>query len=447
MRARLSRLTQRLLGRRGPAPQGAPSAGPRSPARRADAAAEPDPRGPRLRSTGRLLHLLRNHYLLAKVAPRLGMKVAWVTSGAPVELLRAFDIMAIYPENHGAICGARKVAGSLSGHAEQRGFSRDLCSYARADLGFAFGGKSPVGGYARPDVLFCCNNICDTVVKWYEALAWHFRVPLILIDTPFVVAGEPPDHAVSYVKGQLEHAAEQFEALVGRPLRMRRFESTLELARQNVTLWRQVLEASRARPAPMNCFDAFVHMAPIVTLRGSHIVNDYYRALLAELRHRVERGIAAVPGERVRLVWDNLPIWYELGRLSRFLASQKACLVADTYTTAWADNDLRADAGFEGMARVYTRVFLNRGLEPKTASLERLLHEYQADGFVMHSNRSCKPYSFGQYDMRRRVSAATGKPGLVLEGDMADEAHFADGPAYNRLQAFCEQILAEQVAP
>ena len=39
-----------------------------------------------------------------------------------------------------------------------------------------------------PDLLFCCSNICNTVLKWYENLAKSLHIPLVMFDM-FLVAG------------------------------------------------------------------------------------------------------------------------------------------------------------------------------------------------------------------------------------------------------------------
>ena len=44
--------------------------------------------------------------------------------GAPVEPLVALGYYLLYPENHGAVCGIRRVAEKLCGKAEAAGFSR-----------------------------------------------------------------------------------------------------------------------------------------------------------------------------------------------------------------------------------------------------------------------------------------------------------------------------------
>ena len=132
--------------------------------------------GPPLRCAGRLKEIMTRHYFLSRYAE--GAKpVAWVTSGAPVEMLRPFDFYTVYPENHGALCGAQKAGPELCSLAEERGYSQDLCSYARIDLGTCFSGKTPVGRLPKPDLLFASNNICQTVIYWFRVLAHHCEDP------------------------------------------------------------------------------------------------------------------------------------------------------------------------------------------------------------------------------------------------------------------------------
>jgi benzoyl-CoA reductase/2-hydroxyglutaryl-CoA dehydratase subunit BcrC/BadD/HgdB len=157
-----------------------------------------------IRSMAQMVKLMSEYYMGAKMAEGSGRKIAWVTSGAPVELLYAADVIPIYPENHAALCGAQKMSVDLCQAAEARGYSRDICSYARTDLGAIFSGVSPVMGLPKPDFLLCCNNICGTVTKWYQNLQRHFGVPLLFLDAPFL-HDEPTPEAVEYVHAQLEH--------------------------------------------------------------------------------------------------------------------------------------------------------------------------------------------------------------------------------------------------
>ncbi len=396
--------------------------------------------GPPLRSTGRLKEIMTRHYYLSRYAE--GAKpVAWVTSGAPVELLRVFDFYTFYPENHGALCGAQKVGSELCEAAEEQGFHQDLCSYARIDLGACFSGKSPVGKLPKPDLLFASNNICRTVVYWYRVLAHHWKVPLIVFDTPYNFE-EIRDGDLSYMVSQLEGMIPVLERVSGREFNYGRFQEVIQIAREASITWGEVLATMKARPSPMTIFDAFGHLAPIVSLRGLPVALNYYRSLLSELKGRVEKGVGAITDERKRLMWDNIAIWYKVRDLSDIFAERGMNFVTATYTNAWAETTSYIDKNnpFGSLAKAYSLVILNNNLNRRLKLMERLIKEYEVDGLVIHSARSCKPYSVGQYDLKRLLMERVGVPSVVIEADIADSRAYAEEQTRTRLEAFFEAV-------
>lgn len=398
------------------------------------------PFGPPLRVSAQLKELLSQHYLAGRHVAGT-RPVAWVTSGAPVEFLRAIGYFVHYPENHGAVCGVRKIAPELAAEAEAAGYSRDICSYARTDFGSLFSGRTPVGRLPRPDLLLCCTNICQTVLSWYRVLAHHLHVPLVVIDTPFLYDEARP-HDLAYVRRQLEDAIPVAERVAGRSLRARDLEGVLQRSKEATELWLAVLRRCRHVPSPMSAFDQFIHMGPIVEMRDEPATAAYYRALLAELDHRAARGIGAVTGERRRLLWDNLPIWFRIRDLSRRLAERGVAVVASTYTNAWGElaELIRPGDGLDAVARVYLHPILNRGTGHKLRTMVRMVDEYGIDGVILHSDRSCKPYSIGQMDQTERLYREHDVPALLLEADHNDSRVYSEEQTVNRLEAFLEGL-------
>ena len=397
---------------------------------------------PPLGVSPRLKELISRHYLKGRHAEG-HTKVAWVTSGAPVEFLIALGYLPIYPENHGAVCGIRRKSEGLARVAEEAGYSQDICSYARTDIGSVLSGETPVGKLPKPDLLLACTNICQTVLHWYRVLAEHFGVPLAIVDTPFVYQAAD-EHALRYVQAQIEGAIEVAERVAGRSLSPRRLEDATRHSREAVVLWREILSRAKARPAPITAFDAFIHMAPIVEMRGEPFTVDYYRALLQELDARVATGTGALRSEGKRVIWDNLPMWFYLRKLSNLLAEHGVAMVASTYTNAWAELADRIDPArpLESAAWLYTHPILNRGTGHKLQTLTRMVSEYAADGVILHSDRSCKPYSVGQMDQRDRLSREVGVPALLLEADHNDPRAYSEEQGNTRLAAFLEVLGA-----
>jgi benzoyl-CoA reductase/2-hydroxyglutaryl-CoA dehydratase subunit BcrC/BadD/HgdB len=389
----------------------------------------------------RMKEIMTVYYMEAKSARIGGKKVAWITSGGPVEPLIAMDVIPVYPENHGAMIGASKMGVGLCEKAESMGYSSDLCSYARADIACAAVNGGPIGGLPRPDMLVCCNNICGTVLKWYEVQARYFNVPLFIFDTPFCHT-EYTEEIHRYVRRQLDEYVLFLESVCGKKMDHTRMETVGKLSLAGQKLWQAVLDTTANIPSPMTAFDAFYHLALIVSLRGTPIVIDYYTQLLAKMKDRVAKGIAAVADEKYRLLWDNLPIWYRTRWLSEKLAAHNACLVADTYTSAWCGSMKYIDENhfFDSMAGAYTRIYLNIGVDEMARTVLEMVDKYKVDGFLMHSNRSCKPYSLGQYDIQRIVEKEKGIPCLIIEADMVDERSFSESQISTRIDAFMEMI-------
>ncbi len=384
--------------------------------------------------------LVARHYLKGRYANLHG-KVAWVTSGAPVELLKALDFYVLYPENHGAVCGTLRVAEDICSEAEKAGYSRDICSYARTDIGALLSGKTPVGKLPRPDLLMACTNICQTVLHWYRVLAHHFDVPLVLIDTPFIYT-ELTDHALAFVKRQLQEAVPIIEQVAGRALDELELERTTHLSWRASQLWMEIMERSQQRPAPMSVFDQFIQMAPIVEMRGDAVTVDFYTAMLKELDERIAQGVGVVKHEKKRLLWDNLPIWYRLRYLGELLGRHGIVIVASTYTNAWGELAALIDPQhpWDSMARTYSYPILNRGTGVKLHTMRDMIEKYHLDGVILHSDRSCKPYSLGQMDQRERLIRDYGVPALLLEADHNDPRAYSEEQVANRLAAFVEML-------
>jgi benzoyl-CoA reductase/2-hydroxyglutaryl-CoA dehydratase subunit BcrC/BadD/HgdB len=373
--------------------------------------------------------------VLARLRP-----LAYVTSGAPVEIMEAMGILTLYPENYGALCGARGAAVDLCQIAEATGYPADLCSYARGHIGAVLQPKNaPLNGMPRPDLLVCCTNICGTVHKWYEALADLYDVPLFVLDVPFQRTTPAEPHIVAYVTDQLHEFVAWLEAHTGRRMKPNKFHSVLAFSSEAVALWQEILEFGKHTPSPINAPDLFIAMAPIVALRGTRRAINCYRRLKAELEERVAQGISAVAGERCRLLWDNIAIWYRLYRFFRPFMDAGACFVADTYTNSWTI-ELDLEEPFVSLARAYTGVFINIDLPTRLRTITDLARRFHVDGMVMHANRSCKPFSITQSDVRDTLREELSLPVLILEADMCDSRLYNEGSVRERVAAFLETL-------
>ncbi|MDR2132799.1 MAG: 2-hydroxyacyl-CoA dehydratase family protein [Clostridiales Family XIII bacterium] len=381
---------------------------------------------------------LAAHYAAALKAKGEGRPVAWATSISPQELLEAFDIDVVYPENHAAAIGARKCAPQFIARAESKGYSKDNCSYSRVNFGYADIRESEAGNIPMPDLLFCCGNICHTVIKWYENLSKTLNVPLILFDMPFNHTYEAPAHSVAYMRAQIDDAIARLEAITSKKLDRDKLYEIMRISNETCEWWKKATDLAKRRPSPLNGFDMFNYMAVIVCMRGKPEGRAIFKKWHDELLEKAERGLGPWRDaeEKYRILWDGIACWPHLSFTYKTLKKYGVNLVTSTYPKSW---NIRYECGdLDGMARAYSSNYANRNLDFGEDSLRALVDEFDLDGIVYHSNRSCKLMDFRQYEVQRRTEAATGVPSVIFDGDQTDPSAFSEGQYETRIQALCE---------
>jgi benzoyl-CoA reductase/2-hydroxyglutaryl-CoA dehydratase subunit BcrC/BadD/HgdB len=73
----------------------------------------------------------------------------------------------------------------------------------------------------------------------------------------------------------------------------------------------------------------------------------------------------------------------------------------------------------------------------------QMIQDFHIDGAILHSDRSCKPYSLGQIDQRNQLLQQTDTPALLLEADHSDPRSFSEEQAIARLEAFIEILYQD----
>lgn len=382
--------------------------------------------------------LMAKYYQEGKEAREKGIPVVWITAVAPVEIIYAAGLFPYYPENFGALAAARKVADKLSMVAEARGYAHDLCGYARCGIGDAYAEEHPVGEIVKPDLLFCCNTQCGSLSKWFEVASRFYHAPYFLLDAP-QMGHEPDKLGEQYFIAQLKELISFLEEFTGRPFDYDRLKEVLRLSNEACRLWNEILDTAALKPAPFGFFDACFHMAPIVTWRGTEEAVTYYRALKEEVDARIKEGIPAIPEERYKVYFDHIPLWPKLRWFSDFFAEHHALVAVSQYTHSWAYS-FDMDRPLESLAENYTEEFVNRCFDYRVQLKINFMKKYNCDGFVLFSNRSCKPNAFGLYDKRNIISKLTGLPGAVFEADMSDLRFFSESQVRAELEPFFEQL-------
>ncbi|MFO8050051.1 MAG: 2-hydroxyacyl-CoA dehydratase family protein [Desulfosudaceae bacterium] len=412
---------------------------------------------PEKNKTGRrLTSLLGNTYLDIHARAAAGAFVVWGAIIVPAEIFQGFEnVVGCFPESHSALCAAKGIGGDQCLKAENLGYSMDLCSYARIDIGCLSDGnqESPTMGLPRPDLLVSNTNNCSLLTKWFDVHSRAMEVPHFILDVPFCY-GPQREKDREYIVSQLRDLIKTVEKMSGQKFDPDRFYQAVSHSASAVVDWKRFMACAEHRPSGITVFDSFVQMAPFLVARGTPELAEHYQLLADETEANVRRGVFPVPNEQYRLLWDNIAPWHQLRKMSARLAELGANIVSAPYTSCIGSVEgsfdlLLFDENEDPLwylARIQNHSVCPQGMELRLAALGPVIEQLGIDGVVFASNRSCKVFSVMQMDEQKQVREKYGIPTVMIEVDHADVRKFSEESVYTRLEALLENIDASRRA-
>jgi len=397
-----------------------------------------------LEAQKKLKKILENYFVGIKPP------IAWCTSAGPAEILRTLGFEVYFPENHGAMLGASRLAGKYIPKAHQVGFAGDICSYLTADIGAWLMNETPLSdayglkSIPKPEMIVFNTNQCREVAEWFNFYGREFNCPVVGI--------YPPRYLEEISKNYIDNVVAQFrkvisvgEEVIGKKLDPKELEKVVALSFEGTQLWKQVLETAKSKPSPLSFFDGTILMAPIVMLRGTKICVDFYTETLNELKGLLNKTQTdSNECNQIRLYWEGMPIWGRLRSLAEFFNENNTAVVASTYCNSWIFDDFNPENPLESMALAYTKIFINRGENTKLTYMEKMLNEFDIDGIVFHDSKTCFNNTNSRFGLPKRLKDATGIDVLTIDGDLNDLRFFSDGQTRTKLETFIEQIKSKK---
>jgi len=404
--------------------------------------------------------MLAGHYRRLEAAPETGEPVVYTfVPGNLTELIRSFDALPVLPEINALQSAMRGKSQAYIAAAERAGHSEDVCSYVKCDVGMLKAGNvGPTGTrLPKPDLLLLSYTGCYTFMKWFELLREEYGCPTVFLHVPYQGDGRQTPEQRAYVVRQIrKELIPALERITGQHYDEERLRENLERSAASEEDLVAVLESARLDPSPIDAyFGAVYYVGPIFSaFRGTPEGAAYYRALRAEVEERASRrsGPLTPSGrldrQKYRLVIEGPPNWTHFRDFWRMFSDEGAVVVASTYSKVGGTYDFgfRHDPSdpLGTMADYCSGCYTNLSLPERVAMLVRYAREYRADGFLIHSVKSCNSFSAGQLTILREVEKRTGIPGGFLESDLVDARYFSSANLKNRLESYFQMLDARR---
>ncbi len=381
---------------------------------------------------------------------------AWTLSAIPEGL--GDDVYPLTSEPYGAtIAYFKEFALKCQEAVEKAGYIRDLCSYMRNYWGsiildkFILADGTIIDEFPAPDFIWQ-DHICCSHAKWYQVVREleakkGKEIPFYCIDVGVGSYKQINERRINYVVRQIEDGIKWLEKVTGRDYDDDRLIQAIYNECKSTALWSEICTYNRAIPAPLDEKSMYSLYVLGTLMKSKKECVEFYEKLLAEVKDRVERGIAAVPTERLRLITDTQPPWGFL-QIFRYMEKFGAVSIGSLYTFGligvwevkedgrWGPPVPPQDRGIEFKDREEALKFYvewNLKYKPewqhfyhpklKSEMMIRIVKEWNVDAVLLHYNRGCEGLSLGIAENRLAL-IKEGIPVLPFEGNMGDEREF-----------------------
>ncbi len=409
--------------------------------------------GKMLNATNKLKNEMGRHFLAIEQAYRDGKPTAWATAGTPVEFLYTMDVQPMLPENSATISAALKKSQDFIELAETEGFSYDLCSYFKTNVGAVLSNADmSVGGTRKPTFMLSSDVICDTHVNWFQVQAERFNVPHFTIDVPHVVSNttnRQREYFKKYIIEQLWELLDFIKEITGNEYNKEKAQEIAINSYEMGKIWQDVFELRKNIPCPVSTRDTFGGLFPLFTMTGLKSPIKLYKRMYSEAKQRVENGIGALEQEEYRLMFEGIPFWYNLRFFSN-LERWNAIIVYEPYVYAFTKytnpnitKEMVIKNPVESMAELVLSFWYIYDLKTRVKMFKETVKDWKIDGVILHDNLSCRPNACGMYDLKRKLMEEADIPSLVITSDMNDPRKMNETQVLNQIESFIE-ILRER---
>ncbi|MBU1184678.1 MAG: 2-hydroxyacyl-CoA dehydratase family protein [Proteobacteria bacterium] len=419
----------------------------------------------RLESSALARPLVNKMYMEGALAGMEERPVAWsmVNWWEGDIIMRAMGVTPVYPENFGTVCAALGMAQKYMGVSAAGGFPTHLCGYAQNTIGYTTEMKrdgkvpegAPLGGMAQPTFMLCSEGYCDARFKWFQSLRQFWNVPVWTLPFPHPAYTDPnlqDVHKVNveYMAVELQGFIAFLENLLKKKLDRDKLETMLNNQEKVFEVWWKINELRKAKPCPMHARDFWTMMVPCFYMAYDPETLAVYQQVYNEVKARVDNGIGAIPDEKYRLVFSELPPWHSLGFFDKL--AERGWNFAAESTSYHPPPPMELNGGGDLLYRIArwtywsyinTRYRAAKMGYPAVGAAQPYYNwgvEYKIDGILTHPLVTCRAATFGLTHSMNVLRDKLDIPGMSIQGDIVDLTVFDAATALNQAPAFEESM-------
>ena len=310
--------------------------------------------------------------------------------------------------------------------------------------------RAPWGGLPKPAVIIGSTD-CDAGMRLTEIWAREYDTMLFPIEQtsmtrPYKHWWEKiNDHWDTVIEPhRLDLRVEELKSLIrflevttGKVFRMSRFLEVMELINEQESYFRKARDLiAKTVPSPVGLPDQLSNYPP-QWQRGTTQGRDLTRMFYEEVRERVEKGEAACPNEKLRLMWLGAGLWTNTSFYQYFEEKYGATFVCSIYLSIAADGYTRKILNNDPLRALASRhVFLGLGDDTWLVKEAKL---HGVNGAIQMVGKNCKAYM--RAPLTQMAFERAGIPALSIPCDNVDARQWDEEKIRSLVSIFIEERL------
>ncbi|HUA18617.1 MAG TPA: 2-hydroxyacyl-CoA dehydratase family protein [Bryobacteraceae bacterium] len=383
---------------------------------------------------------------------------AIVQADMPFELFAVMDVPVVSNQWWAALIAAKKLSEHYLDGLNARGYHEGLCRYCSLGLASTLDGdpeRAPWGGLPKP-ALLAARLTCDCIQRVFSIWAESFGSPLIVLENPGARLLPPRWWELSrhrwnelFENDRLDLMVQDLGSLVralkkitGRKFDLDRLRVLMEGVNRQEEYFDEVRELiCRAPKTPVRMNEQVQNVMTAQWHRGSAWAVEHARRFRDEVRQHVEQGVAAYPGERLRLMWIGAGLWHDTPFYTAFEEDYGAVFVWSMYLAFGPDGYIRYGLDDPMRALASRIVSMNEQLHNPPWANEWMVEQakrHRIDAALLLIPLGTRPSASGSFFIDRALEQAR-IPVLTIWADMVD-SRLWDGEAMRaRVRRFLEE--------
>jgi benzoyl-CoA reductase/2-hydroxyglutaryl-CoA dehydratase subunit BcrC/BadD/HgdB len=357
----------------------------------------------------------------------------------PFELFAVMDVPVVSNQWWAALIAAKRLAPAYLDALNDMGLHEGLCRYCSLSMACTLApdrAAPPWGGLPKP-ALMSARLTCDCIQRVFASWAEAFGTEFIPIDNPG--ASELPPrwwelsrhrwrelaepHRLEFTIAQLKTLIAALERITGRRFDVEALRTLMDGVNRQEAYFEEVRELICSAPhTPVRMHEQIANVMAAQWLRGSDWAVGHARAFRDEVKARVDRGTAAHPGERLRLMWVGAGLWHDTAFYTAFEEELGAVFVWSMYLAFGPDGYIRYGLDDPLAALASRTVSMNEQLHNPPWANEWIVDQakrHRIDAALVLTPLGMRPAATGKRFVARALERA-GIPALAISADMVD---------------------------